>query len=333
MKSDFYQKLVRDPVARIKWRKASKKMKSVRQFSDYTIVKLSKGHNKFRTIYMPKAKKATSLKKILPEIKSIYQHHVVYDIDHAFVGGKNCVTNALVHLPHRYVLSLDIDNFFDSIRSEHVSAFLPKYMIEQTFIDNALPQGFATSPMIANIAMIPVDKMLIEQIIHHRLKNSSVLYSRYADDLTFSFNHIAEKGIIIAEVIRILRHFNLKINRKKIKLYDKQHGRAIVTGVAIDFVKVYPTRKTLKRIRAARHQQNKNALAGLVGWSLCKLPHSKKVSKQPKNVPQGTSNYGVNAQNNASNIPTRVLDPSMFEKAKIPLSVMTYENEFDDMPF
>lgn len=253
------------------WVKMKKKYKVI-QIADYRKIRISKGKNKYRTIYIPDDYKTQQLKECLFEIRKSYKNHVVYEVDHAFVGGKNCVTNAMQHLKHRYVLSLDIANFFDSIQSHHVKDILSETMIHKTFVNNALPQGFLTSPMIANIAMIPIDKMIVEHIIMSRLKDSSVIYTRYADDLTFSFDQLVEKDVIIAEVIKILRLFNLKINKKKIQLYDKQHGRAIVTGVAIDYVNVYPTRKTIKKIRAARHQHNSSSLHGLLEWSLCKVP-------------------------------------------------------------
>lgn len=259
------------PMTTLLVRKKKNKYKSI-QVADYHKIRIAKGKNKYRTIFVPSKHKAHALKTYLPEIKKSYKNHVVYEVDHAFVGGKNCVTNAMQHLKHRYVLSLDIANFFDSIQSHHVKDILSEKIIQETFVNNALPQGFLTSPMIANIAMIPIDKMIVEHIIMSRLKGSSVVYTRYADDLTFSFDQLVEKDVIIAEVIKILRLFNLKINKKKIQLYDKQHGRAIVTGVAIDYVNVYPTRKTIKKIRAARHQENQTSLAGLLEWSLCKVP-------------------------------------------------------------
>jgi len=62
------------------------------------------------------------------------------------------------------------------------------------------------------------------------------------------------------------------INNNKTKFQNYKNGRRVITGVGVDNTGVYPTRKTIKRIRAAAHQDNEPQLNGLLEWSKCKLP-------------------------------------------------------------
>ena len=102
----------------------------------------------------------------------------------------------------------------------------------------------------------------------------SAVYTRYADDLVFSFNERRYAGQICTIVRQIVENQGFKINERKTTLQDAKNGRVIVTGIAIDPKGLYPTRRTKKKIRAAIHQENSSSLRGLLDWSKCKLPNS-----------------------------------------------------------
>lgn len=245
----------------------------------YKRVKLSKNNGKFRNIFIPDEVYKKHLKTLLKPLEVIYDKNCKYDCDHAFFSGKNCVTNAAQHLKNRYVLSLDIKDFFDNIKTKHLQKYLPEEISYFIFIEDRLPQGFPTSPYAANIAMIEFDSMLIDSM---QSCHSDVVYSRYADDLTFSFNDKDIQNFIISEVIKICHYYGFKINNKKIKFQDKDNGRAIITGVGVSYFNVHPTRKTLKRLRAARHQGNDLQANGLAEWASCKLPNPPNLKSNTK---------------------------------------------------
>lgn len=111
---------------------------------------------------------------------------------HGFSPGKSVVTNAAMHTNRRYVLNVDLENFFPSIHFGRVRGMLmsPPYCIGQeaaTCIaqlcchEGALPQGAPTSPVLSNMICAKLDAELLRAARQFRCR-----YSRYVDDLTFS---------------------------------------------------------------------------------------------------------------------------------------------------
>ena len=236
----------------------------------YTITKVPKG-NSYRVLYKPCDSYKNELKKLLPELLKIHKNlEAEQYVAHAFIPGRNCVTNASCHLGFNYTISIDLKDFFDSIAMEHVEQYLSTEIIEKCFIKGAPRQGLPTSPLIANIAMIDIDHLIISELSKH---TSELSYTRYADDITISFNtsNMLNKAKFIAT--SILNSFGFTVNHRKTKFQSLLNGRIIITGVAVDKSGIHPTRKTLKKIRAAEHQKNYSSYTGLIDWSKCKLPN------------------------------------------------------------
>lgn len=98
-----------------------------------------------------------------------------------------------------------------------LDSYIPNHILDLVLVNKKIVQGYPTSPYLANIAMIEIDKSIMKVI-----ENKDVTYTRYADDLTFSFNDLIEKEYIFAMVVQILKEFNLKINAQKTKFQDKK---------------------------------------------------------------------------------------------------------------
>lgn len=150
---------------------------------------------------------------------------------HGFVKGRNIKTNANSHLTKKFVLVIDIENYFDNIKSIFIEqsfknlGFTPNVSEKLTKISthkSALAQGFNTSPTIANIVFYPLDKKL-EKL------DSTLTYTRYADDLYFSSDSEFE---IEDKVQKIIGEFGFKINKSKTKLM-KRGWHQYVTGLTI----------------------------------------------------------------------------------------------------
>jgi RNA-directed DNA polymerase len=121
------------------------------------------------------------------------KHPVRKVVSHGFQVGRSIVTNASHHRRKRYVLNVDIDDFFGTINFGRVRGFFindKSFSLDPTVatvvaqiacFDNALPQGSPCSPIISNLLGFILDRRLIAIA-----KEYKCTYTRYADDLTFS---------------------------------------------------------------------------------------------------------------------------------------------------
>lgn len=104
----------------------------------------------------------------------------------------NIYTNALRHCKSKWVLQLDIKDFFHSISAQRVkNLFLSipfcfpedasHVLARLATSKNRLPIGAPTSPVLSNLICIELDHRLDKLARDH-----GWVYTRYADDLTFS---------------------------------------------------------------------------------------------------------------------------------------------------
>jgi hypothetical protein len=241
------------------------------ELKNYKTFEIDKRNGKTRTVYSVNNHLKIQLKECLPYLENRLTELDNSNVNYAFEKGKNCVQGALKHIGFKYTLSMDLANFFDSIKREHVSDLIDKNVLDLCLIDDAPKQGLPTSPLIATIAFLKCD----EKILNYS-KYNNIVYTRYADDLIFSFNERSNYIKIESLVNSIVDSHNFSINPNKTKLQSYKNGRRIITGIGVDKDKIYPTRKILKKIRAAVHQRHKFSHSGLVEWSKCKLPKQTK---------------------------------------------------------
>lgn len=114
---------------------------------------------------------------------------------HGFVKHKSIFTNAKSHRNKRWVLNVDLEDFFGSINFGRVRGLLIKdkaFALDPTVATliaqiashkNSLPQGAPTSPIISNLVARPLDLKLVGLA-----KKYGCNYTRFADDITFSTN-------------------------------------------------------------------------------------------------------------------------------------------------
>jgi hypothetical protein len=112
-----------------------------------------------------------------------------------FLKGRSTRTNAKQHLAANVLLHADIKNFFDAITTQHVrDAFVTEgmslpvadFLARACTIDGLLRQGTRCSPVIANLVCYPLDQALLRLASSH----GGCVYTRYADDITFSGNKV-----------------------------------------------------------------------------------------------------------------------------------------------
>ncbi|MGF1879455.1 retron St85 family RNA-directed DNA polymerase [Vibrio splendidus] len=181
--------------------------------------------------------------------------------------------NAKVHLNSNYILCLDIESFFDNITKQDVLSCLVNNKIELnlasviagiTTLDNSLPQGAPTSPIISNAYLYDFDQSMLEICTKRNMT-----YSRYADDLTFGSNDYSSLKDLIPKVSEVLHSYKLTLNKKKTRIISSNNSQ-VITGVSINNGKLRPNRKLRKEIRVAFYQakinRNTNALPQLYGY-------------------------------------------------------------------
>ncbi|MHC6198534.1 reverse transcriptase family protein [Elizabethkingia miricola] len=153
------------------------------------------------------------------------------------------------HSNEKQVLTLDIENFFPSIKYKHinnyftelgyaedVSSFLASlctYSISKKkkekveLNERFLPQGAPTSPYLSNLILMKFD-----DTIANYCKEKSIKYTRYADDMAFSGSDF-DKEILIKLVQSELNKVDLKLNKSKIN-FMKQNVPQVISGVLVN---------------------------------------------------------------------------------------------------
>lgn len=184
-----------------------------------------------------------ALEKLLmaEQVKVWKEKDIHPNLSHAFIKKKGIISNASIHRNKRFVLNLDLKDFFYSFHFGRVRGFFLKNrdfacseevatVIAQLCCYNGrLPQGAPTSPVITNLIFQIVDwKILL------LAKKYKVDYTRYADDLTFSTNiKTFDEDEFIAELRKIIEYTGFQINEHKTRLSFKD-SRQEVTGLVVN---------------------------------------------------------------------------------------------------
>jgi hypothetical protein len=233
------------------------------------VFSISKRNGKRRTIYAPNDSEKESLRGLLPQLNAAAMAADVAGVQHGFQPGRSPVTNALRHVGYTYTLSFDLENFFESVTAQQVPE---EFRDPQCFPDGAARQGLPTSPPLANLAAAAMDAEILSRNPRGRFVNQRFVYTRYADDLTFSFNEERLIGTLKRIVPEIVQRHGFAINASKTKLQCAAAGLRHVTGIAVGERGIQPTREIKRRLRAARHQRNTAEARGLLEWCRLRIP-------------------------------------------------------------
>ena len=201
---------------------------------------------------------------------------------HGFVKGRSTVTNATPHVGQGVVLNLDLKDFFPTVSYRRVRGLFQSFGYSPAVAtvlgllcteaprrkvgfdgaqwwvavgERCLPQGAPTSPAIANAISRKLDRRL-----RGRLAKKGWVYTRYADDLSFSKKTFTrgELGFVHASIRHVVQDEGFALNPKKGRAQGRG-GRQDVTGIVVN-VKPGVPRDELKRLRAILHQAMKTGL-------------------------------------------------------------------------
>lgn len=215
-------------------------------YLSFSILKKNKTH---RTIKAPKRVMKKIQHALLPHLEKFYSPK---SSSHGFVKGRSVKTNAQIHARKRYVFNIDLKDFFESIHFGRVRNLFMAHpfnaphnvatvMAQICCSEGKLAQGAPTSPLISNMICRKLDSQL-----QALAKSGKCHFTRYADDITFSFTstakhlpkdivEISEDGRAIPgrELEEIIKSNGFIINAEKTRLQHRTQ-RQMVTGLVVN---------------------------------------------------------------------------------------------------
>jgi retron-type reverse transcriptase len=217
-------------------------------------------------------------------LENILEKVPVHDAAHGFRAGRSIVTNARPHVGAGIVINLDLKDFFPTVGYPRVKGLFRKLGyceatatvlallctepdVEEVELDGRryfvaqgprrLPQGAPTSPALTNLLCRRLDRRL-----EGAARKLGFLYTRYADDLTFSASGPGphDAGELLRLVRYLVRQEGFTPHPEKTRILRRGRQQE-VTGVVVND-KPGVDRKTLKRFRALLYQLEKSGPEG-----------------------------------------------------------------------
>jgi len=208
-------------------------------------------------------------------LKEILEKLSVSDESMAFVPKLNGINqNATTHRYSTYLLEMDLRNFFPSIDKKQVfflfrnigyNNLISTILASLCTYNDYLPQGGVCSPYISNLIAFKLDRRL-----KGLCSKRDILYTRYADDITFSCDNKLTLKKLRPIVEEIIKDEGFDINKDKTRFISPgSHKR--VTGITIHNGKLKARKILKKELRALIYSSildsdysSKNRIVGLI---------------------------------------------------------------------
>ncbi|MBX3119740.1 MAG: restriction endonuclease [Fimbriimonadaceae bacterium] len=236
--------------------------------SRYTTYNIRKRTQGYRQIDEPDE----LLKGVQRKIKEFLEDKYVPTTSaYAYVSNRSPVKNAALHTRKKWIVNIDIKDFFPSIhfgricgvlqsKPFHLEASTAKVLATICTRNHALPQGAPSSPILSNIISYSLDIALIQFARSH-----GFYYTRYADDITFStwqskfpnqLLTVDHEGTRVADSLeQIISGNGFTVNGLKTRCLERRQ-RQSVTGLTVNkFVNV--RRKYIRQVRGMIHAWQK----------------------------------------------------------------------------
>lgn len=238
---------------------------------------LKKKNGSDRLIAAPKYKLLLIQRRIA---KFIQQVAITKPAAHGFVPGKSIVTNANCHCDKgkkTYIFNIDLKDFFPSITFPRIRGLFmaPPFSYPHSVAtvlahacchNGVLPQGAPTSPILSNLICRGLDGDL-----QRLAQECRATYTRYADDISFSFTvkgakYLPDRIVKVSgstygvgdSLQEIVSAHTFHIHPDKVRLHSR-HGRMEVTGITVN---QFPNvrRRFVHQIRGMLHAWDKHGV-------------------------------------------------------------------------
>jgi hypothetical protein len=239
----------------------------------YEHFSIAKGTGKVRMISAPDRRLKILQSKLKPLLEQLYR---VRNPVHGFVASRSIKTNAEAHSDRRFVVNLDLEQFFPTITERRVLGLLRALGVNERVsqiiariccVNGHLPQGAPTSPVLSNMICYRLDTDLLRIA-----KSARAIYTRYADDISFSSYQppaplfdgaIPVVGrfspeLLAPELREAIKNNGFTVNPTKAHYADR-NSRRVITGVKIN-AGLNVDRRYIRNIRAALHSLEKLGL-------------------------------------------------------------------------
>lgn len=204
----------------------------------YKKFKIPKKNGSYRLIQQPTGILYSLMSYLLIALKKKEPTSIFASASFAFSQNKNIVDNAQLHTNKKYVINLDLKDFFNSIDFKKVCDSLIYYynlnpasaiLYSSIFTyRNSLPTGAPTSPFLSNLVTYKLD-LAIARVCD----KNDITYSRYADDLTFSTNSNIYPKKTLNQIRYLIKVYGYEINHKKFRVFQS-NKRQLVTGLIVN---------------------------------------------------------------------------------------------------
>ena len=229
---------------------------------------LQKASPEYRTAVIPKSSGGERGLEIPDETTRDLQRKILRRVlsaleCHPFACGferhTSIVDAALPHVGKDVIIKLDVRRFFESTTENRIRAYFEDIgwasdaadlLVRLTCHNGHLPQGAPTSPRLSNLVNSPMDAGLL-----HLAKLHDGSYSRYADDITLSFDLRSGRRIrgIIQAARRIARSYGYALHGGRKQQVLRQHQQQRVLGLVVNSQVALP-RKTRRLLRSVEHR-------------------------------------------------------------------------------
>lgn len=239
-----------------------------RRYKTYRIRKRTEG---FREINHP-----TPVIKFLQRwiVRNFISHLPVHPSVMSYREGVGVSKNAKMHVAQNYLLKMDFQNFFPSIKGGDVRNLILANIRNPSFVElneqdvdvivkiacknNELTIGAPSSPSISNAVLYGFD-----EFISNESASRGIVYSRYADDISFSTNVpnlLSEIHGMVKKRLEEQKSPCLTINSEKTAFTSRKHRRSVSGLILTSEKKISIGRDKKREVKALCHQFRKGDL-------------------------------------------------------------------------